>query len=90
MIKVELKVGRDVIYVDKDDIILDNGACVQILTKRKFSGWHDYPMRMSKKLFKELLKYHYITFLNESIGARLKYYKFDIDEWYVLVTFQRR
>jgi len=50
---VKLKVGRDIIELDEKDLILDNGACYQIVTK-KVGGfnWH-YPI-MSKKLFHDL------------------------------------
>lgn len=50
---VKLKVGRNIIELDEKDLILDNGACYQIVTK-KVGGfdWH-YPI-MSKKLFNDL------------------------------------
>ena len=41
---VKLKVGRNIIELDEKDLILDNGACYQIVTK-KVGGfdWH-YPI----------------------------------------------
>ena len=30
---IKLKVGRDILEIDKNDLILDNGACYQIITK---------------------------------------------------------
>ena len=30
---VKLKVGRDILNIDNNDLILDNGACYQIITK---------------------------------------------------------
>lgn len=31
---VKLKVGRDIIELDNKDLILDNGACYQIVTQK--------------------------------------------------------
>lgn len=38
MIQIELKIGRSTIFIDEKDIIMDNGACVQVLTKKKMEG----------------------------------------------------
>lgn len=35
---VKLKVGRDILNIDNNDLILDNGACYQIITKEKNKG----------------------------------------------------
>ena len=31
---VKLKVGRNIIELDEKDLILDNGSCYQIITKK--------------------------------------------------------
>ena len=47
---IKLKVGRNIIELDDKDLILDNGACYQIVTKKDGGfDWH-YPI-MSKKCF---------------------------------------
>lgn len=49
----KLKVGRNIIELDEKDLVLDNGACYQIVTKRVGGlDWY-YPV-MSKKLFHDL------------------------------------
>ena len=50
---VKLKVGRNIIELDEKDLILDNGACYQIVTK-KVGGFDWYYPIMSKKLFHDL------------------------------------
>ena len=35
---VKLKVGRDIIELDNKDLILDNGACYQIVTRKVRKG----------------------------------------------------
>lgn len=52
----KLKVGRDILEIDEKDIILDNSACYQIITKEvgKIDCRHS-PV-MSKKLFSDLEK----------------------------------
>lgn len=84
---IKLKVGRDILEIDKNDLILDNGTCYQIITKEvgKIDCRHS-PV-MSKKLFSDLRKYELI-FTNEELRqtAIRKYntdkfslWKFDID-----------
>lgn len=84
---IKLKVGRDILEIDKNDLILDNGACYQIITKEvgKINCRHS-PI-MSKKLFNDL-KRCAIIFTNEELKqmAIKKYdtnkfslWKFDID-----------
>lgn len=51
---VELKVGRNILNIDEDDLILDNGACYQIVTKEVGRAFDRYPPVMSKKLFSDL------------------------------------
>ena len=52
---VKLKVGRNILELDEKDLILDNGACYQIVTK-KVGGFDWYYPIMSKKLFHDLKK----------------------------------
>lgn len=86
--KIEIKIGRDIKKIGKGDLILDNGACIQVVTQNgAFSGWHYAPLIMSKKLFKDL-KTRAFIFVDETetkkANERLKrqeltYYRFDVD-----------
>lgn len=83
---MDLKVGRNVFNITDDDLILDNGACYQIITKKIRGGWNTYPPVMSKKLFNELKKRGFV-FSSDELKASaekrhnscgLTYWKFDI------------
>lgn len=39
---MDLKVGRDILDINEKDIILDNGACYQIITKEVGKLWETY------------------------------------------------
>lgn len=83
---VKLKVGRNIIELDEKDLILDNGACYQIVTKKVGgSDWH-YPI-MSKKLFNDL-KNLKLVFTSEGLrqyavnkysSSVMTYWKFNIE-----------
>lgn len=45
---VKLKVGRNIFDIDENDLILDNGACYQIVTKRVNVGFNESIPVMSK------------------------------------------
>lgn len=84
---IKLKVGRDILEIDKNDLILDNGACYQIITKKVGSENCKHSPLVSKKLFNDLKKCELI-FTNEELRqmAIRKYdtdkfslWKFDID-----------
>lgn len=86
--KIEMKIGRYIKKIGKDDLILDNGAIVQVVTQNgHFDGWHYAPLVMSKKLFRDLKTCAFI-FVDEAKTEKanegykkqvLKYYRFDID-----------
>lgn len=85
---MELKVGRRVIDIDDNDLILDNGACYQIITKDIGGGFHRSSPVMSKKLFNELKKLEHI-FTNDDLKSKaterygnseITYWKFDIEK----------
>lgn len=86
--KVEMNIGRYIKNIGKDDLILDNGSCIQVVTQNGAFGEYGYaPLMMSKKLFNELRKVHFI-FLdvektkkeNEPYNTPwLYYFRFDID-----------
>ena len=84
---IKLKVGRNILNITEDDLILDNGSCYQIITQRIGYGFNkDVPM-MSKRLFNELRKIG-LVFTNDELSRKaqkmyhstpITLYKFDID-----------
>lgn len=53
---MEIKCGRRTFDCTSKDLILDNGACYQIITKEYKQGWSCQTPVVSKTLFKKLLK----------------------------------
>ena len=84
---VKLKVGRNILDIDENDLILDNGACYQIITKEIGKAFSHYPPVMSKKLFNDLKKCELI-FTSEGLrrdaikrygNSVITYWKFNVD-----------
>ena len=83
---ITLKVGRNVLTLVVDDLILDNGACYQIETKQVGSGCNSYSPVMSKKLFNKLKKLGFVrtnSMLKENAEAKyghsgVTYWQFNI------------
>jgi len=85
---VKLKVGRNILDIDDNDLILDNGACYQIITKRIGFGFNESIPVMSKKLFADLKKCELI-FTSEGLrqaaiekygNSVVAFWKFNIDK----------
>lgn len=86
--KVVMKINRYMKLIGKNDLILDNGACIQVTTQNGSFGDYSYsPLIMSQKLFKHLKTRGFI-FVDEKITEKanetytkqfLTYYRFDID-----------
>lgn len=85
--KIKIKIGRYIVDIDKNDLILDNGSCVRVMTKEHFNGWHRNPIHISKKLFKDLKTCCFI-FVDQQQTDKINeyyksytftYYRFDID-----------
>lgn len=51
---VKLKVGRNILDISENDLILDNGACYQIVTQKIGYGFNTSVPKISKKLFSDL------------------------------------
>lgn len=77
MENVELKVGRYILHIDKNDLILDNGVCYQIVTKKVGRANCKHNPIMTKKLFNDLKKCELI-FTNEEL-KRMAIRKYNID-----------
>lgn len=54
---MDLKIGRYVLDINEKDIILDNGNCYQIITKKVGKRWETYSPTISESLFDKLNKY---------------------------------
>ncbi len=85
---VKLKVGRNILDIDENDLILDDGACYQIITKRIGFGFNESIPVMSKKLFADLKKCELI-FTSERLrqaaiekygNSVVAFWKFNIDK----------
>lgn len=84
---VKLKVGRKILDISENDLILDNGACYQIVTQTIGSGFNKACPRMSKKLFNDLKNTELIFTSEELRQAAIKkygtsvitYWKFNIE-----------
>lgn len=84
----ELKVGRNVFDINEKDVVLFNGACWQLITRRVFDGWHNVTPSISKVICNKFVKKNilvmfkkeneYITSDGKQMG--LYYYKFDIEK----------
>ena len=79
---VKLKVGRNILDIDENDLILDNGACYQIVTKKVGFGFDKYYSVISKKLFNDLKRCELI-FTSEGLrqDALKRYGKSVIAYW---------
>lgn len=85
---VKLKVGRNIFDIDKNDLILDNGACYILVTQKVIKNYSSCSPMVSKKLFTDLKKCELI-FTSEGLRqAAIKQYgnhvvtfwKFNIDQ----------
>lgn len=82
-----ITLGRHDVEIDENDIVLDNGYCIQVLTKSFITGKFDKVTSMiSKKLFSDFLKKKCLVLFKENEFG--KYYHFDLnrllEEGYVL------
>lgn len=79
---IKLKVGRNILDIDDNDLILDNGACYQIVTKRVGFGPKEFIPVMSKKLFHDL-KQCSLIFTSEALkqAAKEKYENPQVEFW---------
>lgn len=85
---VKLKVGRNIFDIDENDLILDNGACYILVTKKVMKGYSECSPTVSKKLFNDLKKCELI-FTSEGLrqaaierygNHAVTFWKFDVDQ----------
>ena len=78
-----IKLGRYNVEIDEEDIVLDNGCCIQVLTRGFVFGRFVFGLfnkgipRISKKLFSEFLKKKCLVLFKENEFG--KYYHFDLN-----------
>ena len=86
---MELKIGRNIYNVDERDLLLDNGACFQLIIPSYGIGLDSQSLpQLSKKLVKDLKKSNAIyTNDNLKMAAEARYgcsgmtfWKFDIEK----------
>ena len=53
----ELKIGRRIFNVNNTDLILDNGACYILLTKKYFDNYSQVSPTVPKTTIKKLMKF---------------------------------
>ena len=53
---MEIKCNRRTFTVTEEDLILDNGACYQLITQEYNKDFDRYYPRVSKTLFRQLLR----------------------------------
>lgn len=66
---MKIKCGRQEFDLTKNDVILDNGACFQIMTRKVFKGWSDYPPVVSKVLARKLIKNGDLVLKEEKVAG---------------------
>lgn len=82
--KIKLKIGRQIYNIGAKDIIMDNGAIVQLITQNGlFRDWTYTVPVLSKKLFKDLKTCCFIfedqKLIKKYNNLKLVYYRFNIE-----------
>jgi len=84
---VKLKIGRNVFDIDENDVVMDNGAIIQVITKKSGTGWNWNIPVMSKKLYGDLKKLNILytnkeleEYASQSYSSKVTLYKFDIEK----------
>lgn len=82
--KIKLKIGRKIYNIGANDILMDNGALVQLTTQNgPFRDWTYTVPVLSKKLFKDLKACCFIfedqELTKKYSNLKLVYYRFNIE-----------
>lgn len=75
---MDFKIGRYVLDINEKDIILDNGACYQIITKKVGKLWEPYSPVISKSLFASMN----IDFVDKCIIPELHWNNSSMSQYY--------
>jgi len=84
--QVKLKIRQRTFDINEKDVLMDNGACVQLITKKIQKGMYScYPI-MGKKLFQDLKKRQFLftteelqKYANDHYIVPVTLYKFDVE-----------
>lgn len=73
-----IKCGRKEFEVNSSDLVMYNGACYQLVTKRISKGWHEWPPIIAKRTAAKMIKDGIMVLKNEKLDGsmRLQYYGF--------------
>jgi len=71
---MKIKCGREEFDLNEKDVILDNRACFQIITRETGRGWTKYPPIIAKGIAKKLIKDGSLILKEEKENGN-KYYK---------------
>jgi len=55
-----LKIGRYEYEITSSDVFIDNGACIQLLSQKKFKHWYYITPVLSKKAIEQINKFERI------------------------------
>jgi len=73
---VKVKCGREEFDVNSKDIVMYNGSCYQLTTKRTGKHWHEWPPVIAKARARKMIKDGVLTLTKEHHGMGLQYYNF--------------
>ena len=75
MIELKIKVRKKELLLTEKDIIMDNGACFQLITQSYIENWHSRYYVISKTTCKKLIKDQVLILHNRDEQKGLNYYK---------------
>ena len=75
MTELKIKHPKGELTLTEKDIIMDNGACFQLMTQSYFEGWYDRIYTLSKTTCKKLIKDKKLILANQDDRKNLNYYK---------------
>lgn len=78
-----IKIGRREYDVHDNDLILDNGACYQLITQKYFYKWNDVSPIFPKHLFKKMKKEGQIVLSERKYKSAIGKVEFDLYEFRV-------
>lgn len=85
---MKISIGRRKFNITNKDVVMDNGACYQLITQTYYKDWGNYYPVMSKRMFNKFVKDGTLILESEKDngilgnGNRfiLKYYRFNVGE----------
>lgn len=86
---MEIKCGRRTFNVTSKDLILDNGACYQLITQKYFKNWYEVSPIVAKSTFKKLLKEGKIRKSEKKYKVSLSDEYFDLYEFVESIEYDK-